>query len=66
MENTIIIKENGRAINSDDYDNYALVVTDLGGEVTSSTPDGLEQVQEIPLTIELRACQSSRHHDTDR
>ena len=55
MENTIIIKDDGLAINSAEYENYALVVTDFGGTITDTTLDGQEMVREMSPMILFRA-----------
>ena len=59
MKNTIIIKDNGLAINSAEYEDYALVITDFGGDRTFETPDG-DTVEEFdtPPDIEIRAVKS--------
>ena len=56
MENTIIVKEDGRAINSDEHFDYAIVITDFSRMEEVVTPDG-DVVEELerPITIELRA-----------
>lgn len=61
MENTIIIKEDGLAINSAIHVDYALVVTDFGGEREVQTIDGdmTGEVFDEPITIELRASRES-------
>ena len=56
MENTIIIKEDGRAINSDIHFDYSIVITEFSRIEAVENPDGdiVEEV-EAPPTIELRA-----------
>ena len=63
MENTIIIKDDGLAINSSEYPNYSLVITDFGGARTSTSPDGQECMEDdAPPTIELRALKGPGEH----
>ena len=65
MENTIIIKDDGLAINSAEYDNFALVITDFGGTITSTMPDGQEQIQDIQPEIQLRAIKKPEGDSAD-
>ena len=55
MENTIIIKDDGLAINSTEYENYALAITDFGGTITDTTLEGQEMVREVSPMILFRA-----------
>ena len=56
MENTIIIKEDGRAINSDIHYDYSIVITEFSRIESIENPDGdIVKEVEAPPTIELRA-----------
>ena len=56
MENIIIIKEDGRAINSDMHLEYSIAITDFGVTETFEDPDGnIVEEQAKPPTIEFRA-----------
>lgn len=56
MENIIIIKEDGRAINSDMHFDYSIVITSFGVTETFEDPDGnTVEEQAEPPTIQFRA-----------
>lgn len=57
MGNTIIIKEDGRAINSDVHFNYSIVITEFSRIEEPEDPGDL--ATDLPLTIELRAIAES-------
>lgn len=61
MDNTMIIKANGRAIHSAEHVDYAVVIHHFGGKREEVTPDGhlIEEDDASPM-IHLRAVREPK------